>query len=406
MPTKKVLIVTDVFPPGFAPRMGYLSKYLKEFNWDAVALSPLYDRENNTFDFLSGYIPFESITISKEAESSEYKRNIFQKFFSIWFTELIVSRKLRKEMFAKGEEILKRNTISIILCSTSNIFPLHIAYKLSRKYNIPWITDLRDITEEYTIKDSFLKELRNVFIVKQRNFFIKHATAVVAVSKPHVDILSKWNANTFLIYNGYDSELFKYAIPKKCNQFKIVYTGAVSIGGVDRDPSMFFSAVRKMKNENRIDNEKFRIQFYTDLKSQEILTTLALRFEINEFVDCFNYVPSTEVPDILSEASILLLLTHGKGIMTTKLFEYFAVGRPVLCVRSDEDAIEELIEELHAGMAARTELDAYNFLRKCHEEWKLLGYTNSTTNPEKIKKYSRQLQAGQFVEFFDRFKKA
>ena len=36
----KILVICDVFPPSFAPRMGYLVKYLEEFDWHAEIATP------------------------------------------------------------------------------------------------------------------------------------------------------------------------------------------------------------------------------------------------------------------------------------------------------------------------------------------------------------------------------
>ena len=50
---RKVLIITEAFPPAFNPRMGYLAKYLPEFNWDADIITHNSVRDNN-FKYLVG----------------------------------------------------------------------------------------------------------------------------------------------------------------------------------------------------------------------------------------------------------------------------------------------------------------------------------------------------------------
>ena len=35
----KILLLTEVFPPAFNPRMGYLVKYLKEYGWEVVVVT-------------------------------------------------------------------------------------------------------------------------------------------------------------------------------------------------------------------------------------------------------------------------------------------------------------------------------------------------------------------------------
>ncbi|MFC1451349.1 hypothetical protein ABXK36_36855, partial [Bacillus cereus] len=73
-------------------------------------------------------------------------------------------------------------------------------------------------------------------------------------------------------------------------------------------------------------------------------------------------------PAILNRSSILLQLankageTGPKGIMSTKLFESFAVEKPMLCVRSDESFLEENIRRARAGASARNAQEAYDFI--------------------------------------------
>ena len=48
---KKILIICDLFPPAFGPRMGYLCKYLKQYGWEPIVLTE--SSNDNTFAFLA-----------------------------------------------------------------------------------------------------------------------------------------------------------------------------------------------------------------------------------------------------------------------------------------------------------------------------------------------------------------
>ena len=45
----KLLIICDMFPPAFAPRMGYLCKYLTRMGWEVTVVTEYI--EDNTFEF-------------------------------------------------------------------------------------------------------------------------------------------------------------------------------------------------------------------------------------------------------------------------------------------------------------------------------------------------------------------
>ena len=51
----KILILCDMFPPAFGPRMGYLCKYMKRAGWEPVVVTEQID--DNTFSFLKGETP-------------------------------------------------------------------------------------------------------------------------------------------------------------------------------------------------------------------------------------------------------------------------------------------------------------------------------------------------------------
>ena len=402
MQDKNVLIIADVFPPGFAPRMGYLSKYLSDHAWKGIAVSCIYDSEQNVFGFLSGYICSKIIVISKKNEH-KYKKNFIQKALSFFIPDLRPPWRLNREMMQQCKKLINTKHIDIILCSTSSIFPLNVAYKIAKFHDIPWIADLRDVDEQYPDQGSFLMKLYRKIGIRRRNYLLRKANAITVVSKKHVELFFQYKLNAQLIYNGFDSELFKPSTFHQLDIFRIVYTGTIfSSWAVGRNPSPLFSAIQKLHSNGSIDPKNCRVQFYTNSKSQEIIDNLAKKYDVIDFVDCFKYVSSTEMPKVLDDSSILLLLIQGNtGIMTTKFFEYLGVGRPILCIWSDEGNVENIIRTSNAGIAAKNEEDIYMFIKMKYDEWLKTGYTSSDINQDFVMQFTRKANAKQFVELFE-----
>ena len=48
----KLLIICDMFPPAFAPRMGYLCKYLTRMGWEVTVVTEYI--EDNTIELHKG----------------------------------------------------------------------------------------------------------------------------------------------------------------------------------------------------------------------------------------------------------------------------------------------------------------------------------------------------------------
>lgn len=410
MALKKVLIVCEIFPPDFGPRMGYLCKYLNSLGWEAVIVTEHtneifypYLAENQTVKYINFY-----------PEKNKFLRKIK------WLFVLIADYFFNYKDFVLSKVALKEaeeHSFSLVLASSHLTFPLKAAYTVSKKLKLPLIVDLRDIVEQHPNWEfidhniSSIPFIKNAIastyakkLVSTRNKVLKKADFVTTISEWHKQKLTKFNKNTRLIYNGFDSELF-YPQKNITSQFKIVYTGRISSLTL-RNPELLFQAVNNLAQRNEIEKDKFRIQFYMDEKSKSIVQKEAEKYQVADFIDYFPIVPGDEIPIILNHASLLLLLTNkfdggSKGIMTTKFFEYLAVEKPILCVTSDEGDLEQAVKDAHAGLAARTVEETVDFLRKHYQTWKIEGCTSIEINKDDTQKYDRQYQAKQFVELFE-----
>ena len=175
-----------------------------------------------------------------------------------------------------------------------------------------------------------------------------------------------------------------------------------------RDPSLLFEALRCLRETAGWTPRQCGVQWYVDPESERIIRAEAEKAGVADFMIYPGYVPAKEIPAILNNSSILLLLTNRstgtgpKGIMTTKFFESLATGRPILCVRSDEGCLEAALQETQAGLAGRDVATVCQFLLEKWEEWKTKGFTTSNTRKERLDRYSRKGQAAQFVELFDK----
>ena len=402
---KKVLILCDLFPPAFGPRMGYLVKYLKMYGWQAVVVTEQVPEE--TFAFMANECEVTYVDYYKNTQSQSKRMFLF--LFDFFFgrkNQLVYQAAMRQ---------MKNHTFDVVLCSSYRSFPLGAAQRIAQKTGLPLIVDLRDIIEQYTkyeflsqpippvplVKDWIARILKNKML-KERNRALKKAKHVTTVSPWHVETLARYNKNTSLIYNGYDPELF-YPAPTNNDRFTITYTGRLLSLGM-RNPDLLFRAVSRLSAEGFFSPSDCRLLWYIDKDSEEILRKEAEKYSISSYMDFKGYIPASEIPQVLNAASILLLLTNSvedgkgpRGVMTTKFFESLAVERPVLCVRSDEGCLADVIKETNIGLAAKTEEEVYSFLKKHYLQWKETGQTSVEVTRKKIAAFSRKEQAAQFA---------
>jgi hypothetical protein len=411
---RKVLIITEAFPPAFNPRMGYLVKFLPEFSWDTDIITHNSSRDNN-FKHLVGNKRI--VKVDLRHNHNETPRGFIQKLWRL--LNLKRHFKSNKKPFIEGIELnFRKEDYSIILVSVSyDLFVLDAGWSISKKWDIPLMVDIRDILEQkpshkshvHGIKSLLINYITKSFesdIIKLRNKILKNAKTVTTVSPYHVEKLSDFNSSVNLIYNGYDPDMFNPDYIEKTRTFYIIYTGLI-FKEDEQDPSILFEAVSHLAQNKIINSERFRIQFYTPINFRS--TVLNNRFfpGVKNYIDFFDYVDYNKIPSLLQRASIALVLTNfsglkgPKGVLTTKFFDYLGAERPVLCVRNDEGILEQIIKKANIGISARTVNEVYNFILEKLNEWESNGYTTVKVNTEFKKLFSRKMQAKQFVDLFE-----
>lgn len=406
----KILIMCDMFPPAFGPRMGYLCKYMKRTGWEPVVVTEHIP--DKTFLFLTKDIDITYIHYYKT--TNKFTRTI--EWILLLIRDWLYHYKDRKMVTVANNKI-NEGGFKGILCSTYRVFPLSAAQEVAQKARLPLIADLRDIVEQYA-SNEFISHAFHTFpwldkkiteqfrrqLLKDRNKALQKANYVTTVSPWHVKTLKQYNSQTKLIYNGYDPELF-FPKVEATPYFSVTYTGRM-LSLATRDPRLLFEAIVKLDKEKLITPETFCVQWYMDIASDKLVSELAENYHLSDYMNYLGYVPATQIPDILNHSSVLLQLTNKmsdtgpKGFMTTKLFEAMAVEKPLLCVRSDESFLEETIKRTETGIAARTVEEVYDFLLHYYTEWKEKGYTSIRVNREEVEKFSRKKQAEQFMKLF------
>ena len=413
MKKTSILIFCDLFPPAFGPRMGYLCKYLQMNDCTPVVITE--DVEEDTFSFLAQYLQANNVEVIR----IRFYRGKGWKGKIEWGWALLRDMfwgYKDKRMYNEAQKIAKNHSFDRVLCSTYRTFPLRAAERFAITENLPLTVDLRDIIEQYTGCEYITHPLPKIFGLDKlialnfrkrnlaiRNAIISKAATVTTISPWHVSVLKAYNENTYLIYNGYDPDIF-YPADLAVDKFYLTYTGRL-LSATMRDPDLLFQAVSRLSKEGVIDADTFQIRWFTDTKSEKTIRNAAVQYpDIEAYMGYYGYVPASEIPHILHESAILLLLTNKstqtgpQGVMTTKLFESLAVGRPILCVRGDEGCLEAVINQTCSGLSAHNAGEAYQFIKHHYLRWISGIPYEDASDKDEIKKYSREAQAKQFIE--------
>lgn len=392
-----------MFPPAFAPRMGYLCKLLSN-EYEITVLTEKSEASLWSIDITRNKFHLYEIIITPSTDGVGGKLCHFKsQFLSYAFNNK------DKILYREALKLIGGNKYDIVLCSSYYIFPLLSGYKLARYFNAPLCVDLRDIVEQYEKprrlkKLTFALKLRWLNVIR-RDKILRKAQAITSVSEWHRDFLKQYCYNSYVIYNGYDADVF-YPQSKPTEKFTISYTGRLLSLGM-RNPSLLFEAVDAIYAEQ---NEIYRdlvLEFLMDTESQQMLANKSSQYEhVGDVLKLRPMVKMAEIPSILNQSSIVLILTNKAtpygphGIMTTKFFEALGVEKPILCVKSDEDCLAHAIAETNAGIAATNVEEVKQFIVEKYSQWKRDGFTRQLVNIESKLKYSRQAEAKQFAELF------
>ena len=390
MPLTKILIITDaVTKPLYTPRVRNLYHYFSQKGIEIDWFTEQYETIPSDFNIKLHQIPF-------------YKhKGILGKIEWTIKNILNILFDYKNNYFAKKFLTATQNTkYDLVFCSTFHTFGLKAALKIAQKQNIPLHIDLRDIAEQCDTNEynnskialGFISKTYRNINISRRNKILKQAHSITTVSPWHVNFLKQINPNTHLIYNGYDTTLFQPQTIKS-DYFDIIYTGKW-YGSTLQDPTLLFQALAE------INNPQIRLIWYTNTDVHTQISNLAKQHNLNTRLIINSYVPNNEIPRLLNQSSIILVLTNkgNRGIMTTKFFEAIGVEKPILCVRSDEECLAQTIKETNAGLAATTVEEVKQFILHHYQQWQQNGYTHiNITNKEQ---FSRQRQAQQFEEIF------
>ena len=428
--SKKVLIITYYWPPkGGAGvfRWLQLTKYFPEFNLDPFVYTP----EN-------GEVPVMDETlladVSSDVKVVKYPIwepfGLYKKLFSGkkveigfleekkassktgWLTEF--AKWIRGNIFIPDSRMfwikpsikflnkwIEENPIDAIISSGPPHSCHLIALKVSRKNQIPWIADFRD---PWTNID-FNQDLKITKWAFKRNRkleqkVLEQASKVVTISEGMArEFEGIYKREYNVIPNGFDPAHYTEIGESNTQEFLINYIGTVNKA---RNPSRLWKVLGESVSNNDRLKAILKIRFIGKVD-------YALNEDIDRYglSDNFEHIPFLEHKKAIrlaGEASVSLLLINNapnaKGILTGKMFEYFGIGRPILCIGPTDGDAAKVIKETGSGITV-----GYNDeegIKKALDHFILKFEEGQLTNfqPD-VAQYSRVENAAEFSKLIE-----
>jgi len=373
---KKVLIITYYWPPGSGAgvqRWLKFSKYLPEFGWSPVILT--VDPQYATYPAIDNSLEAE---ISSELRVFKTRATDYFRFYnkdkskipSAGFAsdddQRLKSKILRfirgnffipdprkgwnKYAFEKACQIIEDEDIKHVITTSPPHSTQLIGLKLKRRYpEIKWITDLRDPWTDIYYYDQFYPTFISKMIDRRyEDKVLNTADKIITVGrslKEHFANKIRGDKNKIeIITNGFDDGDFVGLNPESPAKLTISYIGTLS------DVYPIKGLMDALYSLNRRGTD-FNLKFVGTISAnQREIILLKIEKSSLEFVP---YVNHTDAIRYMLNANLLLLIIpdhqSNKSIITGKIFEYIASGKPVLCLGPVDGDAAEIVKSSESG---------------------------------------------------------
>jgi len=285
----------------------------------------------------------------------------------------------------------------IIVGSSVHLFAVWAAYKLSCRYNTPFIMEVRDLWPQTLIDMGISKWHPFIMLIGWlEKFLYKKADKIISNLPYAYEYIGKLvEMEKFIwISNGVDLSNIKYTSKEKSNKFIISYTGAI---GVANNLQILLEVAKKLK-----DNENLYFRIVGEGAEKEKLKTFVKENNLSN-VSIENSVPKNEVTNILQNSDILFLSLKDSplyrfGISLNKLFDYMASGRVIIFAGNSKN---NPIKDANAGYSIAP--DDVEDLQKAILEIYNLSQEKRDEIGKKIRKYAEDNYSIQIL--VDKFEK-
>ncbi len=422
---KKVLVITYYWPPAGGPgvqRILKFVKYLPNYGWQPVVLTV----KNGDFvardDSLLSDIP-SGISIHKVATVEFYslyrrltgkKRDdtipigAFMKSDKDHWKDRL-AKWVRTNFFVpdgrigwifpailRGNRLIRKENISAVL-STSPPQSLQLSAMYIAKANkIPWVADFRDPWTE-TI---FYQDLNRLKWMEKLDYHLERkvlsaANSVLTVSasiarrfREKIDHIA-----CDVLPNGYDdSDFDQIGTSQSYEKFRLAFVGNLKS---NQNPDNLWRSLADVM----ADNAEFRSDFNLQLTGRidEAVERKLEEHGLLSHTKIEDYVPHTKAVKKMKEATVLLYVIpdapENLGVLTGKLFEYLASGRPFLSIGPVAGDAASILQEAGAGpMYSPDNYDGIRGrIRDLYRLWKIGQLHNNCPDTDKVKQYERKL---------------
>ncbi|MGB9691351.1 MAG: glycosyltransferase, partial [Candidatus Sumerlaeaceae bacterium] len=278
-----------------------------------------------------------------------------------------------------------------------------VGLSLKRKYRLFWIADFRDGWTTNPYFANYPTRVHRLLNKRWERAVAREADLLLAVSEPiaeHLRELSCDPGKVHVIANGFDPDDYPPVLAPANDKFTLVYTGTL-FG--QRSPEPLFAAMRILFDKYPKLEDEFQVVLLAQLQPEHY--AMLERYGLaGKALKGGKLVSHREAIEAQWRADALLAIEgaalHGEMMLTQKVFEYMAAGKPVLAI-TPENALARIVR--HTGIGCVVSPDDIELLvTRLYELF--MGTFPYRPQSEIITKYHRRNQAAQLAHLLERLR--
>lgn len=441
---RRVLIVAYYVPPAGGPavqRILQFLEYLEDAGWQPEVLTVKEGAYPNRDPSLLSAVPdsvqvhrtgaFDPLALYKKVKGDEglpagslgEDRSFLEKA-ARWIRANVFIPDARVGWWpfahVRGKELLDSGRFDAVL-STGAPHSVHLVGRsLARASGLPWIADLHDPWTDISYYDDFphtgwARRLDE----RLEKSVLRDASLVTTVSPSWAELFRSKQEGTYgVVENGFDARAFSVVHPdgptvsegsslaaahskedSGDRSFVLSHVGKLY---ASRNPTAVWDALAALQDNSDIPDLKVRLIGTVDPAVVDAI-------EERNLMDRVERVPFIPHADAIREmaASTLLLLViepfaQARGMITSKLYEYLASGRPVIGVGPPDGDAASLLDAHEAGQIVdwNDARSAQEMILAHYTAWKE-GNPRPGAAWNQIQEHNRQQQARRMAGFLD-----
>lgn len=303
---------------------------------------------------------------------------------------------------AQGRKLLRQTEFDAIL-STGPPHSTHlIGRSLHRYSDVPWVADMRDPWTDI----SYYRELPHTewaerLDARLERSVLRESDAVTTVSRSWRDLFAEKASGRYaVVENGFSADDFASIDEEvETDQFVLSHVGRLY---ASRNPTALWAALSDLKRSGTIPDLTVRLVGTVD----DVVRRSIEHYGLESTVEYVPFVPHEEALRVMARSTLLLLVIepfgHADGMITSKLYEYLATGRPVLGIGPSEGDASAILDHHDAGQVVDWgDVQTVRSALKSHyTDWES-GKLRSGAAREDVQVRSRREQARRMAEVLD-----